>query len=421
MSGRRRSKRKGSTTSRQSSQARGSAQRRRGSQKVAPNNATSDSAVLRDGENGDSSMAEAEVHVVPESIDEITPVTTTPSGGESVQIGFYPNNTYTPSVNSQMYSPGISNHVPQSQCHNNAPSVVSNPNHVPQSQCHNNAPSMVSNPIAPPNSQGIPMFQNVDMLNMPPPTTTQSVDDNLGCNVPVNIKNKIWNGEYINFALLLKPDRDLMDYMTTSAVFISTDGQLELRPKSQGKRIENIFDWTTAFTTYMSIYVQRRMDMVQGLLKHMNTVRLAESRHTGLGWRTYDEQYRLRQARDQSLPWGKLNVELWMLFVQTPYHQQVSSGFSGFQKRHVSTFQGKLQRPANNTCNNFNQSKCFRQKCKYRHSCSACGSDAHPACRCTSASTPSRVIQARSNTSQDTSAGTYGKAFSGSGSSSVSR
>ncbi|XP_048242023.1 uncharacterized protein LOC125374734 [Haliotis rufescens] len=303
MSGRRRSKRKGSTTSRQSSQARGSAQRRRGSQKVAPNNATSDSAVLRDGENGDSSMAEAEVHVVPEAIDEITPVSTTPSGGESVQIGFYPNNTYTPSVNSQMYPPGISNHVPQSQC-------------------HNNAPSMVSNPIAPHNSQGIPMFQNVDMLNMPPPTTTQSVDDNLGCNVPVNIKNKIWNGEYINFALLLKPDRDLMDYMTTSAVFISTDGQLELRPKSQGKRIENIFDWTTAFTTYMSIYVQRRMDMVQGLLTHMNTVRLAASRHTGLGWRTYDEQYRLRQARDQSLPWEKLNVELWMLFVQTPYHQQ---------------------------------------------------------------------------------------------------
>ncbi|XP_067668108.1 uncharacterized protein [Haliotis asinina] len=212
------------------------------------------------------------------------------------------------------------------------------------------------------------------------PGLTQCGVDDLGVNLPIALKEKIWKGEYVNLSLLLKSDRELEDYACTSAVFVNMGGQLELKPKSTGKRVQNIFEWTTAFTVYMSIYILAHPEATQGMLKYMNTIRMAATRHPGYGWRLYDEQVRLRQARCPGSPWGTVNVELWMLYVQDPLAQQNPS--STTQNRGWSR---QFQRPGNKrqvTCNSFNYASCFRRQCRFKHACSRCGNDNHPAQNC---------------------------------------
>ncbi|XP_067652420.1 uncharacterized protein [Haliotis asinina] len=212
------------------------------------------------------------------------------------------------------------------------------------------------------------------------PGLTQCGVDDLGVNLPIALKEKIWKGEYANLSLLLKSDRELEDYACTSAVFVNMGGQLELKPKSTGKRVQNIFEWTPAFTVYMSIYILAHPEATQGMLKYMNTIRTAATRHPGYGWRLYDEQVRLRQARCPGSPWGTVNVELWMLYVQDPLAQQNPS--STTQNRGLSR---QFQRPGNKrqvTCNSFNYASCFRRQCRFKHACSRCGNDNHPAQNC---------------------------------------
>jgi len=53
----------------------------------------------------------------------------------------------------------------------------------------------------------------------------------------------------------------------------------------------------------------------QGLLKYMHDVKLGASRSTGLGWREYDQQFRLKKARLPSTSWGQVDQELWLIYM----------------------------------------------------------------------------------------------------------
>jgi len=57
--------------------------------------------------------------------------------------------------------------------------------------------------------------------------------------------------------------------------------------------------WLDAFLTYISIYISAHPESTQGLLTYMYTVKLGASRSTGLGWREYDQQFRLKKSNAQ--------------------------------------------------------------------------------------------------------------------------
>ncbi|XP_048257374.1 uncharacterized protein LOC125383202 [Haliotis rufescens] len=264
----------------------------------------------------------------------------------------------------------------------------------------NNITELVSLPTQPLSTQTQSVTSHAQSPCFPPilfagseftPPTTQCGDDDLGANVPSSIKQKICNGEYINLALLLKSDRELQDYACTSAIFLNSEGHLELKPKASGKVIETITDWATAFTVYISIFIKSHPEQIQGMLKYMNTIRLGASRHTGIGWRTYDEQFRLRQARNPQNSWGSINVELWMLYMQVP-----SQNFSSFPRNDSQSFHVQNTN-TNSTCHDYNYRYCSRDKCKFKHTCSKCGGNSHPASYCLSKTQSGKFV----NTSQD--------------------
>jgi len=65
------------------------------------------------------------------------------------------------------------------------------------------------------------------------------------------------------------------------------------------------------------IYCSTHPDRFQELLKHMHSVQLGAKCIPGLGWKSYDEQFRLRKAQDPASSWATIDTELWLLFMQS--------------------------------------------------------------------------------------------------------
>ena len=144
---------------------------------------------------------------------------------------------------------------------------------------------------------------NTEIMNvnsaMDGPIQVESIYNELGSNIPGNLREKICNGEYVDLALLLsKPG-----FNETAPSIGFSDGSLVLRPKKACVKTTNISQWTDAFLIYASVYASVHPISYQGLLKYLHTIRLGAQRYGGFGWKEYDEQFRLKRAKQASSPW----------------------------------------------------------------------------------------------------------------------
>jgi hypothetical protein len=119
-----------------------------------------------------------------------------------------------------------------------------------------------------------------------------SIFDDLGVHVAQKTKQKIINGEYIDLGILL--DKTNADFNRQLA--LDDQGQLVLKQKTV-KQLTDLLSWLDAFFIYASIYTSAHLHSTQGILKYMYNIKLGASRTSTLGWRDYDQQYRLRKAR----------------------------------------------------------------------------------------------------------------------------
>ena len=134
-------------------------------------------------------------------------------------------------------------------------------------------------------------------------------------------------------------------------------------------KITDINHWTDAFLIFASIFSSAHPESTSGLFKYMHTVRLGAKRSSGLGFKFYDEQYRLRKVSNPSSSWGIVDQELWLLYM-----------FYGNQSGSPSFSTGSR----NLKCYTFNFSgSCSKPQCFYVHKCLAC-SGAHLSVRCMS-------------------------------------
>ena len=135
---------------------------------------------------------------------------------------------------------------------------------------------------------------------------------NVGCSVPAAIRQKVMNGEFIELAHLLSKPIPLTDQ---SIHFTVINGELVLKPKVPNVNIQDIGQWTDAFIVFIYLYTTVHTDCTQWLLKYMQSVRLRANRFGGQGWKSDDEQFRLRKAQDPSKSWEQIDQELWVLFM----------------------------------------------------------------------------------------------------------
>lgn len=129
--------------------------------------------------------------------------------------------------------------------------------------------------------------------------------------VPLKLKTRIWQNEFIDFGLLLVNQFSEGKYQLT---FNSGDGSvpsLALEPVTKPKKIVSFENWVQAFHVFAGVYTSRFPSDGPGLMKYGSTIQDLAAK--GLNWRFYDENFRfLRQTPATSLPWGTIHWELWL-------------------------------------------------------------------------------------------------------------
>lgn len=122
----------------------------------------------------------------------------------------------------------------------------------------------------------------------------------------------------------------------------------------------------------MAIYGAIHPTKMIDLVKYIHTIRLGAARSKGLGWKKYDEQYRLRKTLAPESSWADIDAELWLIFMSGP---TVSPYMA-------SSTIAPSSRAKHGKCFDFNfKGTCFRYSCSFAHSCLQCSGE-HPSCQC---------------------------------------
>lgn len=197
------------------------------------------------------------------------------------------------------------------------------------------------------------------------PVAVQSVYSKLGENVSEQVKTKIIEGKYVDLGCLLKRGSQENG---EQRVYIK-NGQLTTKV-NPSEKMATIERWTDAFIVFIAIYGSAHPAKVPELLKYMDSVRLAAKRCHGLGWKDYDEQFRLRKGTNPESSWAKLDDELWLLYIN------INDRSQGFH------YQGLGTARSSGKCFDFNnKGSCFKHPCAYLHLCLKCSGE-HPSIMC---------------------------------------
>lgn len=197
-----------------------------------------------------------------------------------------------------------------------------------------------------------------DLSTLPQPQQIMSTRFDLGLNVSQSLKEKIHKSEYVELALLLAN----IQSNSNAAKFYLYYGELVLRPDISRKKITSIEQWTSAFIIFSSIYCSVHPNRFNELLKYMHIIRLGAER-SSLGWRYYDEQFRLRKVQNPSSSWSEVDSELWLFYMQ------------GNNSTNELAMTNNTSLNRNNLkCYAFNYvGSCYKQGCSYSHTCIHCG------------------------------------------------
>lgn len=196
------------------------------------------------------------------------------------------------------------------------------------------------------------------------PVMLTSVASELGVTVQSSIRDKIISCKYVELGTLLITEAQCPE--TSNQLVMSDDGSVVVKPKeAAAKKIVNIENWTDAFIIFTSVYLSAHPHRAQELLKYMHSIRLGYSRHGGMGWKIYDEQFRLRMAYAPSMKWSDIDNELWLVYMVQP-----------------SKMTGSVDNSPRKKCFDFNfRGSCSKPLCNYVHACINCNAS-HPQVTC---------------------------------------
>ena len=197
--------------------------------------------------------------------------------------------------------------------------------------------------------------------------------DPLNLTVQSDLRGKIWEEKCIDLStLLIKSHQDNEERDKKITGFQDKEGNISFKNVKARKSNLSIDQWSTAFNVYISVYIQKKPDDIQGLLSYAELIRGAARDHPNTsGWRDYDGEFLSKKEADPIRPWGMIDNQLWLSIFCKPPSQQKDSQTNG---------EKSLTAPA---CKFFNRKMgCFSKSCKYSHKCSKCNSPKHPEHKC---------------------------------------
>ena len=143
------------------------------------------------------------------------------------------------------------------------------------------------------------------------------------------------------------------------------------------RKVQNIFEWITAFMRYMKIYLQKQKSKLFQMLEYAEDIRFAAAKCSEYVWRVYNEQFHVIMDSSPNTRWDSINQRLWLLYI-TP--STMTASYSGNSDGNKSCFHRKgpnKNAAGGKICYAFNKGRCHRgKKCLYEHTCE-CGEYRH--------------------------------------------
>ena len=194
--------------------------------------------------------------------------------------------------------------------------------------------------------------------------------------VPASYIKSIQNGEFFDLNKLLPENLQGMNQVDSQSLklVIGENSSIKIANSvTQKKKISSIDEWTTAFTSYTQIVLEKFPARASELLSYLELVRYAAKYHQSLGWLVYDNKFRSKAANDKSINWGRVDQPLWLRTFtvnQSVLLQEHASLFSNGPYNNESEAVAKRD----GICNNFNRNRpCLSTPCRYRHMCNQPG------------------------------------------------
>ena len=208
----------------------------------------------------------------------------------------------------------------------------------------------------------------------------------LGNNISEALKGKIRASAFVELALLLpvaKPTGGESLPKFNLAINPEDPGQFLLQQQTSNQRkITSIFDWTTAFNVYISIFIVSHPSRAQELLRYMALIRFACRKFGGFSWRDYDFNFRLTQAAQPSRSWAVIDGMLW-LETFTPANVGVNNSFRNPSYGQQPLAAADFSQQRKKVCFAFNgKGGCSRDPCPFQHACQSCGVRGHSKLAC---------------------------------------
>lgn len=202
--------------------------------------------------------------------------------------------------------------------------------------------------------------------------------------IPANYVKEIQSGEFFDLSKLLPKNLSLHDEEDNLVLSLDNSVIKVSKKTKASTSITDIGQWTTAFTLYLSVFIEKFPLRSQELLQYLSLIRYAARVHKGLGWVIYDYKFRQKASKNKSLVWSTLDSQLWLTIFTVPpavlreEYPLFTNGPSSSSANSGGSYGG--------TCINYNRfASCTRDVCKYKHICNRC-SGAHPGCECPSLS-----------------------------------
>lgn len=217
--------------------------------------------------------------------------------------------------------------------------------------------------------------------------------------IPAQYIKEIQSGEFFELSKLLPKNLSLYDE-GDNLVLSLENSVVKVSRKSKptaSTSITNIEQWTTAFTSYMSVLIHKFPTRSQELLQYASLIRYAARVHRGLGWAIYDFKFRQKASVNKSLDWSLVDNQLWLtIFTVSPAVLNEEYPLFSNGPQHSAYKKGGDNR---GTCNPYNRyGTCSRDPCHFRHVCNKC-SGSHPGCDCSAKQRSEQRERARTSNS----------------------
>ena len=229
-------------------------------------------------------------------------------------------------------------------------------------------------------------------FSTPSPRVSSVVPSN-ALNHPLDkaLEDKILRGEHVDFSLLMP---ETLYQTQTPALQLhyedSPPGYLG-SPLTIVKRKKPVVDsfqkWLDAFMAYMLVIVTAYPNRAVELIKYQQIISRAVTKFKGLAWYTYDEHFRRRVARNLTIAWDRIDIELWTVTFTGTAKPHCSICSSPYHQSDDCPHQEPSKKPRRTAlvCFDFNKpSGCQRRTFHFPHNCHRCGSSSHALFNCPS-------------------------------------